>query len=151
MDMEQPDIRALGREWKIGLAVVICGFALAIAAAAFFSFGHEPHATVPDETQIAERALPQEPNGAPGDRAQICRAALANAKNFGILPDNGRLTDPNPRPTDQEGRYICDAATAHARYSLAADVVCADTAKTQCVSLYNIAQEDGSVLYQRQQ
>lgn len=82
---------------------------------------------------------------------QVCRTALANAKNFGVLPDAGHLTDEIPRPTDQQGRYICDAATAKAKYSLAIDIVCAEAGKTQCVSLYNIAQDDGSVLYQRQQ
>ncbi|HEY4124611.1 MAG TPA: hypothetical protein VGM36_08365 [Rhizomicrobium sp.] len=149
MDMEQSDIRALKREWTIGLAVVICGFAIAIAVAAFLTFGHKPRAAVPDETQIAEPAPPRETDVS--DSKQVCLTALANAKNVGVLPDAGRLTDQIPRPTDQEGRYVCDAQTAKAKYSLAVDIVCKQIAKAQCVSLYSISQDDGSVLYQRQQ
>ena len=151
MSMEQSDLRALKREWTIGLTVVISGFVLAIAVAAFLTFGQKHAAIVPDQTQIAEQAPPREPEVGSGERTQICRTALANAKDFGVLPGNGRLADSLPRPTDQEGRYICDAATGKAKYSLAVDVVCKQVAKAQCVSLYAIAQDDGSVLYQRQQ
>ncbi|HEY4123724.1 MAG TPA: hypothetical protein VGM36_03865 [Rhizomicrobium sp.] len=149
MSMEQSDIRALKREWTIGLAVVVCGFVLAIAVAAFLTFGQAQHAVIPDETQIAERPLPHEQQG--GSPAQLCRTALANAKDFGVLPGAGRLTDSLPRPTDQQGRYICDAASGKAKYSLAVDIACKEVAKAQCVSLYSISQDDGSVLYQRQQ
>jgi hypothetical protein len=149
MGMEQSDIRALKREWTISLAVVIGGFVIAIAVAAFLTFGHKPRATVPDETQVAEPAPPRESDLS--DSKQVCRTALVNAKNFGVLPDAGRLTDQIPRPTDQQGRYVCDAQTAKAKYSLAVDVVCEQIAKAQCVNLYSISQDDGSVLYQRQQ
>jgi hypothetical protein len=148
MGTEHPGIRALEREWKIGLFVVIGGFALAIAVAAFLTFGKRPHAVVPDRTQAAEQAPYQA--GGLDDPSQFCRTALANAKNYGVVPNDSRLTDPNPRQTDQEGRYICDAANGKADYSIAADIVCEEIAKDQCVSIYSIAQDDGSVLYQRQ-
>lgn len=151
MDTEHSDIRAFEREWTISLFVVIGGFVIAIAVAAFLTFGKKQHAVVPDQTQIAEAAPPSDEaaNGL-NDPSQVCRTALANAKNFGVLPNDGRLADPNPRQTDQEGRYICDAATAKAKYSIAVDIVCEDAAKDQCVSIYNVAEEDGAVLYQRQ-
>lgn len=151
MSTEHPDIRALEREWKIGLFVVIGGFVLAIAVAAFLTFGKKPHAVVPDQTQIAEPA-PSSDDIASGlsDPSQVCRTALANAKNFGVLPGDGRLADPDPRQTDQEGRYICDAETGKAKYSIAIDIVCEDAAKESCISIYNVAEDDGAVLYQRQ-
>lgn len=150
MSMEQPDLRALRREWMIGLTVVIGGFALAIAVAAFLTFGQKRAAVIPDQTQIAEQAPPREQYLAFDERTRICRTALANAKTVGVVPANGRLIDPTPRPTDRQGRYVCDASTGKAEYSLAADVVCADVGKAQCISLYSIAQDDGAVLYQRQ-
>jgi len=149
MSTDQPDFRALEREWKIGLSVVIGGFAIAIAVAAFLTFGHKSHAVVPDQTQVEETA-PANVQGGLDHPSQVCTTALMNAKNFGVVPAGGRLTDPDPRQTDQDGRYICDAATDKAKYSIAVDIVCAQVAKGKCVSIYNIAQDDGSVLYQRQ-
>ncbi|HVT23403.1 MAG TPA: hypothetical protein VHD95_02160 [Rhizomicrobium sp.] len=151
MSTEHPDIRALEREWKIGLFVVIGGFTLAIAIAAFLTFGKKPHAVVPDQTQVAEPAPPSgdAANGL-NDPSQVCSTALANAKNFGVLPMTGHLRDPDPRQTDQEGRYICDAETGSANYSIAVDIVCDDATKESCISIYNVAEDDGAVLYQRQ-
>lgn len=151
MNTEHPDIRAFEREWKIGLFVVIGGFVIAIAVAAFLTFGKKQHAVVPDQTQIAEPATPSDEraNGL-NDPSQVCRTALANAKNFGVLPNDSRLADPDPRQTDQEGRYMCDAETGKAKYSIAVDIVCEDAAKDRCVSIYSVAEDDGSVLYQRQ-
>ncbi len=151
MNTEHPGIRALEREWKISLFVVIGGFAIAIAVAAFLTFGKRQHAVVPDQTQIAEPASPSDEaaNGL-NDPSRVCRTALANAKNFGVLPNDSRLADSDPRQTDQEGRYMCDAATGKATYSIAVDIVCEDAAKDSCVSIYSIAEDDGAVLYQRQ-
>jgi hypothetical protein len=151
MDTEHPGIRAFEREWKISLFVVIGGFAIAIAVAAFLTFGKAHHAVVPDRTQVEEPAPPSDEvaNGL-NDPSQVCRTALANAKNFGVLPNDGRLADPDPRQTDLEGRYICDAETGKAKYSIAVDIVCEDAARESCISIYNIAEDDGAVLYQRQ-
>ena len=151
MSTEHPGIRALEREWKIGLFVVIGGFMLAIAVAAFLTFGKRPHAVVPDQTQVAEPAPSSDDiANSLNDPSQVCSTALANAKNFGVLPKAGRLRDPDPRETDQEGRYICDAETGKAKYSIAVDIVCDDAAKESCISIYNVAEDDGAVLYQRQ-
>ncbi|HVP85755.1 MAG TPA: hypothetical protein VMS78_13635 [Rhizomicrobium sp.] len=150
MSTDQPDFRALEREWKIGLWVVIGGFVIAIAVAAFLTFGHRQHANVPDQTQVDEASPPENVQDAMNNPSQVCTTALANAKSVGVLPGNGRLTDPDPRQTDQDNRYICDAATSKSKYSIAIDIVCDDVAKASCVSIYNIAQDDGSVLYQRQ-
>lgn len=151
MSTEHRDIRAFEREWKISLFVVIGGFAIAIAVAAFLTFGKQRHAAVPDQTQVAEPAPPSDDvaNNL-NDPSQVCRTSLANAKNFGVLPNDGRLSDPDPRQTDQEGRYICDAQTGKAKYSIAVDIVCEDAAKESCVSIYSVSDDDGSVLYQRQ-
>jgi hypothetical protein len=150
MSKEQPDVRALKREWTIGLAVIVGGFIIAIAVAAWLTFGQKPAAPTPGETQTEETA-PASQAAAQPDPTQICSTALANAENFGIIPSFGRLTNPNPRQTKQRGRYVCDAATDSAKYAITLELVCKDFADTQCVSLYTIAQDDGTVLYQRQQ
>ena len=149
MSIEQPDLRALKREWTIGLAVVIGGFALAIGVAAFLTFGQKHAAVIPDQTQIAEQTPPHDRDIGRSGRIQFCRTALANAKALGLLPEKGHLSDPNPRPTDQPGRYICDASTDKTEVSLAADIVCDEVAKARCVSLQSVTGIDGSVLYER--
>ena len=117
MSTEHPDIRALQREWKIGLFVVIGGFTLAIAIAAFLTFGKKPHAVVPDQTQVAEPAPPSgdAANGL-NDPSQVCSTALANAKNFGVLPMTGHLRDPDPRLL---ATYAAFRATLRARICVA--------------------------------
>lgn len=148
MSSEHPGIRELEREWKISLFVVIGGFALAIALAAFLTFGKRPHAVVPDQTAVEESVPPPEET-ALGDVSHLCRTALANAMETGAIPKKSRLSDRDPRLTDQTNRLVCDATAEEKSYSIAVDVVCEDTQRAECVSVYGIAQDDGEVLYQR--
>jgi hypothetical protein len=150
MSTEQPNIRALWREWTIGIIVVIGGFVIAIAVAAWLTFGHKPP-PVPVETPAAGQGASVGQQANQNDPTQVCRTALANAKSFGIIPSFGQLTDANPRETEQQGRYVCEAATPAAKYTIAVDLVCQQLSDAKCVNIYSIAQGDGSVLYQRQQ
>ena len=69
------------------------------------------------------------------DPTQVCRTALANAKSFGIIPSFGQLTDANPRETEQQGRYVCEAATPAAKYTIAVDLVCQQLSDAKCVNI----------------
>lgn len=150
MSIDQPGLRALEREWAIGLVTVVGGFAVALAVAAFLTFGHRAHAVVPDTTQAEERSPPRGVGmAALHAPTAFCRTALRNAKETGVLPAKGRLTDPFPRQTDQEGRFICDAAAGAVQYAIASDAVCANPAKYECVRIYGISKNDGTVIYQR--
>ena len=138
--------RALAREWLAMRIIVIGGFAAALVAGLWFGVIY-PDFVQPREqrallTHRIEKLL--------HDEAQVCTTALATAKDFGIVPQYGQLMNTQLAPTDVAGRYVCLAATSAAKYILAVDLLCRDFRNVRCASLYNVAQSDGTVLYQRQ-
>ena len=52
--------------------------------------------------------------------------------------------------TTVQGRYVCVAQTKVAKYYMFVDLQCRDLKIPRCVSIYNISQADGTMLYQRQ-
>lgn len=141
-----PAERALKFEWLAARVIVIGGFVVAIIAAIYFGVivprilePRELHAKLVTRVETILKA-----------EAQICSMALTSAKNFGIVPQYGRLVTAKLALTQVQGRYICVAATNAAKYFLSIDLVCRDLKSPRCTSLYNILQPDGTVLYQRQ-
>lgn len=138
--------RALRREWLAARIIVIGGFIVAIAAGVWFGI-IVPRVIQPREmraelTNRVQRLLSAE--------AQVCTMALGTAKNFGIVPQYGQLGSSKLALTNVQGRYLCLAVTKATKYLLAVDLFCRDLKNPRCVSLYNVTQADGSVLYQRQ-
>ncbi len=138
--------RALAREWLAARIIVIGGFAIAIAAGLYFGVlvpkFIQPRAQHAELVRRVETILKAE--------MQICSMALNTAKNFGIVPQYGQLATARLAATDVQGRYVCLAATNAAKYVLAVDLLCRDLKSPRCISLYNVSQSDGTVLYQRQ-
>jgi hypothetical protein len=138
--------RALAREWLAVRIIVFGGFLVAIVAAIWFGI-IVPNVIAPRElrdtltTQI--RTLLTE-------EAQVCTTALTGAKNFGIVPQYGQLASAKVAQTNVQGRYACLAATHAAKYVMVVDLVCRNLKDPHCVSLYNVSQTNGTVLYQRQ-
>ncbi|MBN9569562.1 MAG: hypothetical protein J0H30_00540 [Alphaproteobacteria bacterium] len=139
--------RALSREWPTGLIVIAGGFVIAIAVAAWLTLTHKP---APVAGQVGQPGAAATGQASGTDPTQVCRTALANAQNFGVLPAYGTLADANPKETSVQGRYTCAAATPSAKYALTVDLVCEQLDNAQCVALYSVTQDDGSVLYHRQ-
>lgn len=138
--------RALAREWLAMRIVVIGGFAVAIVAAIYFGIV-VPKIIAPRELRTA---LTHQMRTLLTQEAQVCTTALASAKNFGIVPQYGQLATAQLAQTRVQGRYACLAATHAAKYMLVVDLLCRNLKDPRCVSLYNISQADGTVLYQRQ-
>lgn len=138
--------RALGREWLAMRIVVFGGFLVALAAAIWFGI-IVPKVIAP--RQLREQ-LTTQIRTLLTEEAQVCTTALANAKNFGIVPQYGQLASAKLAATNVQGRYACLAATHAAKYALIVDLLCRNLKDLRCVSLYNVSQGDGSVLYQRQ-
>lgn len=153
MSEHLPDIAALKREWLAARIVLIGGFTLAIAAGAYA--GIVWRGKVLQARQQAAAAIAQEQAATAAEQAnagagaQLCRTALANAQNFGIVPAFAKLVQANPAETKTTGRYLCAAATDSSRFTVAADLVCRDLKNPQCVPLYSVTQNGGAVLYQR--
>jgi hypothetical protein len=138
--------RALAREWLAVRIIVIGGFLVALAAGLWFGVIY-PKYILPREQRdfIASRI-----NRLLNEEAQVCTLALGSAKNFGIVPQYGQLATSRLALTNVKGRFVCMAQTKVTKYLLAVDLQCRDLKTPRCVSLYNVSQTDGTVLYQRQ-
>lgn len=161
MSNHESDFAALKREWLVARIFVLGGFALAIGIGVYAGMvwrsnvlhARQQAAAAIAQQQAAEMAAEMaaekaaEANTNAG--AQLCKAMLASAQSFGIVPSFARLSSPDPEKTQVTGRYLCAAETDSSKFTLAADLVCRDLKNPQCVSLYTVAQNGGAVLYQR--
>jgi hypothetical protein len=141
-----PTNRALAREWLAMRIVVIGGFVVAILAAVWFGIV-VPRVIAPREMRAA---LTKQIHTLLTQESQVCTTALASAKNFGIVPQYGQLATARLAQTNTQGRYACLATTHASKYVLIVDLLCRNLTDARCVSLYNISQTNGTVLYQRQ-
>lgn len=132
-------------EWRAALITVVGGFTLLITLFVYvtWSVTHmrtayikaaQKQATVNVQAQIA-----------------LCTAALSHAKEFGIVPNYGKLAGPGLQLTNVKGRYACTAAAAVTKYLMLSDLLCRDLRDQRCVVLYSVVQQDGTILYRRQQ
>lgn len=143
--------RKLNMEWMAALATVAGGFVIAIAVAAYLTYGTK---------SATQGAAPQSLTPAQVEQArkieyvkmanQLCLLELANAQNFGIVPSFGRLSNPLPKASDVRGRYVCEATTGATKFQIAGDLVCKNLRDSRCVNLFSITSDDGTVLYHRQ-
>lgn len=138
--------RALAREWLAMRIIVIGGFLVAIIAAIWFGI-IVPKVIAPRQMR---ETLTTQIRTLLTEEAQVCTTALGNAKNFGIVPQYGQLASAKLAQTNVQGRYACLASTHAAKYVLIVDLLCRSLKDPRCVSLYNVSQSDGTVLYQRQ-
>jgi len=152
----------LRREWLAARLIVIAGFAVAIGVGTYFALQPAPQTpaaeatapdasdTVPPDQQPLPQQTPAQREAVQKEAHDLCLAALASAKSFGILPDFAKLAEPMPHVTETRGRYVCLGATDAAKYTIAIDAICRNLADPHCVSLFSVTGEDGTALYQRQ-
>ncbi|HEX3666337.1 MAG TPA: hypothetical protein VHU23_14020 [Rhizomicrobium sp.] len=138
--------QALAREWLAVRIIVIGGFLVALLAGLWFGVIYPDYVLPHQQRTLLQNRVQR----ILGEEAEVCTLALNNAKNFGIVPQYGQLASLRMVLTSVRGRYICAAQTKIAKYFLTLDLQCRDLKSPRCVSLYNIAQPDGTVLYQRQ-
>ena len=152
--MNDANMRGIAREWLAARIVVVGGFLVAIAVAAYFTLRPAPQPVAevqpaaPAQQQMTTAQQAADANAKAG--MMVCAMELMNAKNFGIIPSYGQLTSIAPRATTVRGRYVCSAATSASQYIIAADLLCRTLQNPRCVFLYRITTGDGTVLYQRQ-
>ncbi|MBU6445318.1 MAG: hypothetical protein KGR48_15545 [Alphaproteobacteria bacterium] len=148
---------ALKREWLAARLVLIVGFAIAIAFGGYRAYVWRS-SIVQQRAQVAAQVGAEQGGVSGADEgdassssgALVCHQALAIAVNFGVLPEEAKLTDSQPKPTSVSGRYSCGAATQSAKFTIAIDLVCRNLQDQRCVALYNVTQDGGAVLFQRQ-
>lgn len=138
--------RALAREWLAVRIIVIGGFLVALLAGLWFGVIYPKYVLPRQQRAFITNRL----NHILGQEAEVCKLTLTSAKNFGIVPQYGQLATLRLAITNVQGRYICVAQTKLTKYLMAVDLQCRDLNSPRCVSLYNISQTNGTVLYQRQ-
>lgn len=139
----EPRTRAwLNWEWRAALITIVGGVIVAIAVIAYMHY----RAVQQQRALVTQRAKLTE---AIQTAAQVCTAALAAAKNFGIVPTYAQSTSMFPVATQVKGRYACEGATNVAHYVIAVDLLCRDLKNPRCTLLYSVLQPDGTVLYKR--
>lgn len=153
MSKHDADLAALKREWLAARVVLIVGFIFAVGFGIYTAYlwrmgivNARQQAAAEVETQQAVGNA-QTANAQAG--AMLCRQALTNAQNFGIVPGFTKLTNNQPQATGVTGRYTCAAATDSSQFVLTADLFCKDLNNPRCVPLYSVTQNGGAVLYQR--
>lgn len=150
MNDRSEDLRATALEWRVGLIVLVAGFVIAIAVAAWFALHQTPPQTAPvaQPQQQTQSPAQKEKDAARSAALLFCAMDLLNAKNLGVVPPYAELTS-GPSGTDHKGRFACTAGTTVAKYTLAADAVCRNLTDARCVNLYSVKSDDGTVLYKR--
>jgi hypothetical protein len=141
-----PNVRALWWEWAAARIVVGVGIALPLAAFLWLTI-FPPKAPLWNSSPAAPAASQAEGRARAGE--QLCLAATALTQTFGILPGYAKPVG-GPQNSDIRGRYVCTAQTGAAKYTITFDLLCRALNDARCFSLFNVAQDDGSMLYQRQ-
>ena len=158
MDGDGDDMRMTAREWTAAKIVFIGGFIIAIAVAGYFTWQQHEQALKDAATQQAQAQAEAQAAAAPtkaqiaAEQARIglavCLRDVINAINLGLVPKYAKLGSAAPQATKVQGRYTCLADTDVAKYKVTGDLMCSDMRKADCVKLYSIVSDDGTVLYQ---
>jgi hypothetical protein len=146
MTDQNNEMRATAREWHIALFVVIGGFVIAVAIAAYLLL------RPPQSQPAAQTETPL----TPAQRREmmvkvgrlLCDRELLNAKAIGVVPPYGRSIG-LPMRTSTRGQYACTVSTGAAKYVIAADVLCSTLFDPRCVSIYSVTSDDSTVLFKR--
>lgn len=111
----------------IAVLVVIAG------AAGFFLLGHGKSGSL--TVASSERS--------------ICQATLDRVRDYGVVPFDTTLANPDPDKNENQGLATCHARSGPAQYAMTVELRCDDMAKATCLDLYSVQQNDGTSLYQR--
>ncbi len=145
-------LAALKREWRVTRIVVLGGFVLALAGAAYLAFALRSEVQRNRQIVAAQQAAAERAQAANARAVTaFCPMALRNAKDAGAVPASTTLASPDPRNTEKTGRYLCAAADGATKFALLADFTCTDLKNPHCVSLYVVAQDGGAVRYRRKE
>lgn len=151
MHDDDADISAIKREWLAARIVVIGGFAITIAFGAYAGLtwrAQLQHARTQAAIAKDQQASKEQQANLSAERA-FCRALLSQTQKLGLVPNFAELTKPVPTATKKTGRYTCEASTGATNYAMTADLMCRNLKSATCVSLYEVALDGKTILFQR--
>ena len=80
----------------------------------------------------------------------VCETMVKRARDYGVVPPNTTLAQPDPSKNEADGRPLCSAQSGPTHYTMTADLICSDMNKMTCLTLHSVKQDDGTSLFQRQ-
>lgn len=140
MSDDHTGVRGLWWEWLAARVVFVLGFGIPLAAYLLLTYSRPSAPAEEEAAPVAQQDTQDQ---------QFCAQALASAQSFGIVPGFAKATG-TPQKTDVTGRYVCTAATDASKYTVAVNFICKNVGDPHCYQLYAVTQDDGTVLYQRQ-
>jgi hypothetical protein len=151
MGEDDSNIRALRREWLAARVVgALAGvLLLTLGVLAFAGWWQGPHNAETPVPRAPSAAAPGEAKARHEESVAICTAALATAQQLGLVPDFATLDGGDTTPAGVQGRYACAAKTDAAKYALTFDLTCTNLSAGNCIALYSITQDGGTVIYRR--
>jgi hypothetical protein len=153
------DFRMTAREWLAARVVLIGGFIIAVAVAGYFTWTQHQQAQQDAAAALAQQKAAEQAAAGPAQAQlaardqqrmglMVCIRQIVNAETLGVVPNYAKLASGAPTPTGVRGRYTCTAATDVAKYAVTADLICVDMRKADCVKVYSVKSDDGTMLYQ---
>jgi hypothetical protein len=142
-----PNMPALRREWLA--ARIVAAFGVLLLALVVAGIVEDLWFAQP---AVAPAAAPAAAPNAEARRQEdiaLCTAALASAQALGIVPGFAVRDGDETRTTNVQGRYICNAKTDAARYTIIFDLACRNLGQSNCIVPFQIVQQGGGVIFQR--
>ena len=82
--------------------------------------------------------------------AGICKAAVARARDYGVLPPDAQKVGEKSVSDTDPNRVTCNAQANSATFTLIATVPCDDAKDDKCLMLQKVTSADGKALYDTQ-
>ncbi len=152
MGEDEPDLKALRREWLAARIMAVLGALLLIATVVTIVMANM--SSPPPATAGAPEtpASPPPVDTAAAQRQEdmaLCDAAVATVQGMGLVPAFAVRDGDRSEPGGAQGRYTCHAKTDAAKYTITFDLACTHLGDGKCIVPYAVAQDGVAVLYQR--
>ena len=82
--------------------------------------------------------------------AGVCKAAVARARDYGVLPPDAAKTGERNEDANNPSRVTCNAQASNGTFKLVADVACDDANKSECLILQKVMSSSGTALFDAQ-
>jgi hypothetical protein len=98
----------------------------------------------------SKSSSPTAGNVASISEAGVCKAVIAQARDYGVLPPDAQKAGEKSVSDTDPNRVTCSAQADNTTFTLVADVPCDDAKDDKCLLLQKVTTSDGKALYDTQ-